>query len=361
MKIANFCKIFIFSLLNLLCYLLSIIFLTSTYNIKDQIKYLKNLANYYSSTSSYCNYKAYNKHYSGIAALFTFITLGFITYTIILLMFIKKYKIDKENNRNFLENLGEANNVDIRNNENNIYNENRVIPYDQTPNNNVRPNEILESYNSNREIVNNQPSNKPNFDDDVLERDESAKFLMNLLLGVFIFCQVLYFVELIVLSAFHRKSKSMEKSDDLYDCGFSRFTRIYRDLIIVGYIIFIVFIIFYIILLIFYKKLGERSEITLEKLRFCKICDDCIIELCKKCTEIFKTKTDEEEKQFSDNVPKELEGTDEEKEIYIKNLKKYKDDLNKYNNNLLSETGTENNYENIMNELHLFPIILKKT
>ena len=71
MKFVNFYKIFIFSSLNLLAYLLSVIFLTATYNIKID-------------TSS---------HYSGIAALFSFITIGLIFFTTVLLIIIKKVKI----------------------------------------------------------------------------------------------------------------------------------------------------------------------------------------------------------------------------------------------------------------------------
>ena len=166
-------------------------------------------------------------------------------------------------------------------------------------------------------------------ENDILDTEDSAKCLMNILLTSFIICQVLYFIELIVLSAFHGKSKSMEKSNDPL-CEYSYSTRVYRDLIIVGYIFFFILIIFYIILLIFYDKLGDSVRNRLENLRFCKICDDCIIAGCKNCTEIFKTMSDEELKQFHDNE-------------------------------LITRTTTGNTYEEEMAKLHLFPIILNQS
>ena len=386
MKVANFCKIFIFSLLNLFCYLLSIIFLTATYNIKDQIDYLtlfydfdKKLFSKYDDSErdskglAFCNYKSYLNHYSGIAALFAFSTLGMIFYTVVLLIFIQKYKIEKDNIKNNLENennrnnnnRNNINNENMGNNEINVNNENygnRVIPYDESQN--LGPNQlIVQSYNSRREYAD---SNRQIADirfiiqdeNDVLDTDDSAKLLMNILLGAFIACQILYLVQLIVLSVFHHKSKTMENLNN--ECEFSKFTKIYRDLIIVGYIFFFILIIFYIILLIFYDILGESSKTRLERLKFCKICDDCIIEGCKKCTNIIKTRTDEEERQFIDNEAKTLKGTNEEKDKYIKSLGDYKIDLNDYNT-LIKWFGNDNIYEDKMNKLNLYPIIINQT
>ena len=45
----NFCKILIFSIINFICYYLSIVFLTSTYNAKSQANY------YYYESIQYCN------------------------------------------------------------------------------------------------------------------------------------------------------------------------------------------------------------------------------------------------------------------------------------------------------------------
>ena len=196
-------------------------------------------------------------------------------------------------------------------------------------------------------------------ENDILDTEDSAKCLMYILLTSFIICQVLYFIELIVLSAFHSKSKSMEKSNDPL-CEFSYFTRVYRDLIIVGYIFFFILIIFYIILLIFYDKLGNNARNRLENLRFCKICDDCIIAGCKNCTEIFKTMSDEELKQFHDNELTKLDLSNKQKDEYIENLKKYKNNLEDLNG-LITQTTTGNNYEEEMQNLNLFPIILNKS
>ena len=313
-----------------------------------------------------------------------------IFYTVVLLIFIQKYIIEKENNKNNLENENNSNKIYNENNEiiinngNNIYNENfgnnenneininndnygdKIVPFNQYQSkvdNLSAVKVIVQSYNSKRELSDQQVTNlKPNIDNEIdeLETEDTARFLMNILLGAFIGCQVLYVVQLFVLSAFHQKSKTMEKLDNADICRFSNFTRVYRDLIIVGYIFFVILLIFYIILLIFYNKFGESQKNKLERLRFCKICDDCIIGGCKKCTEIFKTMTDEELRQFYDNEAKTLKGTNEEKDKYINDLKNYKNELNVYNN-LLKRFETEDTSEEKMNELNLFPIILNKT
>jgi hypothetical protein len=41
MKAVNFCKVFIFSVVNLIIFLLSIIFLTSAKNVQDQLSYIE--------------------------------------------------------------------------------------------------------------------------------------------------------------------------------------------------------------------------------------------------------------------------------------------------------------------------------
>ena len=360
MKIANFCKIFIFSFLNLLCYLLSIIFLTATYNIKDQVDYELEIYNtlQYIKSSAYCNYGFYLNHYSGIAALFSIGTIGLVFYTIVLIIFIKKYKIDKENDKNSLDNnntnnANNGNNVVIIKHENIENNENNNIQYNNYQQNEFnKPNQfqlIIQSYNSNRELGDNQVDQPIPFiyenENDVLETDESAKCLMKTLLASFIICQILYVFELIVLSVFHHQSLSEKIT-----------TKIYRDLLIVGYIFLFILIIFYIVLLIFYDKCGESGRKRLERLRFCKICDDCIIAGCKKCTEIFKTMTDEEFYQYIENKKKNLKGTNEQKEVYINDLQTYKNDLYDLNDLVKRHISCEDE----LNKLNLFPIITKK-
>ena len=63
----DFCKLLILSIINLVVYFLSIIFLTSVYNIKDQC--ITNFEN--------CNTKPYRSHYNGIAATFSIETISF--------------------------------------------------------------------------------------------------------------------------------------------------------------------------------------------------------------------------------------------------------------------------------------------
>ena len=86
MKVENFCKLFIFSILNLTCFLLSVIFLTSSYNLQDQSYFIK------------CEYNTFNNQYAGIATLFSFNLIAFIVFTTALVIIIKKDKMESENN-----------------------------------------------------------------------------------------------------------------------------------------------------------------------------------------------------------------------------------------------------------------------
>ena len=333
MKFVNFYKIFIFSSLNLLAYLLSVIFLTATYNIKID-------------TSS---------HYSGIAALFSFITIGLIFFTTVLLIIIKKVKIDNEN-----LDIYSIDQLEDENKKNEIEkDQSKIIQFDkdkEIENKIIIQNDIIiQSYCSDRENMDkNNPSTGPPSinipiinEEDPLETDDSLKILMTLLLSSFIFCQILYLVELIVLSAFLNLTKRLEDKIG---------KKVSTNLLIIGYLFLFIFLIFYILLLIIYNKRWEKAKAKLEKLRFCKICEECIIAGCKKCTGLFETMTDEEFKQYIENKKKNLKGSNEEKEVHINDLEKYKKDLEDLNDLVNKHYRCEDE----LKKLNLFPIITKK-
>ena len=104
----EFCKFLIISIINLVAYLLSIIFLTSVYNIKDQCKI--NFIN--------CPRKTYKSHYSAISACFSFETISFALYLVSLIYFIfiweNREENIEENKEKNKENNNEENNQQNR-------------------------------------------------------------------------------------------------------------------------------------------------------------------------------------------------------------------------------------------------------
>ena len=145
MKVENFCKIFIFSLLNLSCFLLSVIFLTSVYNLQDQSYFIG------------CEYKTFYNQYEGIATIFSFSLIAFVVYTIALVIIIKKDKMESENNSPKYE---------------------------------------------------NNDQNNQNIEEEEMEDVTSTnQGIMITLIISFVCCQIFYFIELIIISAFYNKNK----------------------------------------------------------------------------------------------------------------------------------------------------------
>ena len=54
------------------------------------------------------------------------------------------------------------------------------------------------------------------------------------MLFLFIYCQALVLIEIIILTVYHVKARDLEKSFGIDNIG-EYFTKIYRDLIIIGY------------------------------------------------------------------------------------------------------------------------------
>ena len=293
MKKINFCKIFIYALLNLICFLLSIIFLTSVFNIKKI-------------------YKSFENHYEGICAVFSFYVISFIFFFVVFLYVIKKDKFDNpisdndtqysidnnenyqnnENNQNSQNNQNNQNNQNDQNNQNNQ--NNQVAIYNNKSNNedtsarrfNTRNyNHIINSTNG-RGSSNNINNFRRNDDE---EKIENFPCLMNCLFISFIVCQVLYFIELIVLSAYLSRTITLKEEEKKMKEFIDKYIlKTYTDLLIVGYIFFAVFLICYIYL--FLLKISKRILNALISPRW-KCFDNCILAGCDGCIECLKKKT----------------------------------------------------------------------
>lgn len=283
----KFCQLFLYSLINLVCFLLTTIFLTTIYNIKSQLILLHLSKSLQTS---------YNNSYSAIAALFTFEFLGFLVFMIIIMILIKKIKVNKVEFNRFRINK----NVNIAQNQNQ---------------NDINTDERLEAKN-NININNNYTINENNDDNE----NSTISNLEKATLALFIYCQIIYLIEVIVLTAYFTKSKDLEKEFIKEEDG-EYFTKRYRDLMIVGYIFLFIFILFDLFTILIITKCGinpeteeERREQENQKRRYCEFCSKCIAEACynmaKKFRNCIKTK-DEINKEIQD-----LEKKSEELEIY---------------------------------------------
>ena len=297
MKVENFCKIFIFSLLNLACFLLSVVFLTSVFNLQNQSYFIS------------CEYKTFYNQYEGIATLFSFSLIAFVVYTAALVIIIKKDKMESENNSPKYET--------------------RDINQEQIDNNNINSGERIKVYN--------YEENGQNIEEEMEDVTSTNQGIMITLIISFVCCQIFYFIELIIISAFYTKSlsfdyKSCKDKDEL--------TKINKNLLVVGYIFLIIYLLFYIYLLILFNKCGQSAKKRLAKLtnsKYCECCSDCIETGCLKCTECFKSKTDEEINDENIIHQKRLEEDNNTKLKYIESLETYKKDLE--NLNRLNSTG----------------------
>ena len=299
MKVENFCKIFIFSLLNLACFLLSVVFLTSVYNLQNQSYFIG------------CEYKTFYNQYEGIATLFSFSLIAFIVYTAALVIIIKKDKMESENN--------------------NPKYETRDINTEQFDNNNISSGERVKKYENNDQ-------NNQNIEEEEMEDVTSTnQGIMITLIISFVCCQIFYFIELIIISAFYNKSLSFDSKS----CkDIDELTKINKNLLIVGYIFLIIYLLFYIYLLILYNKCGQSAKKRLAKLtnsKYCECYSHCIETGCLKCTECFKSKTDEEINDENRIHQRRLEEDNSTKLKYIESLETYKKDLE--NLNRLNSTG----------------------
>ena len=83
----RFCLMLLFTFINLMCFLLNIVFLTTTYNIESLLKMLINISKESKST--------YHNSYSAIATLFTFDFLGFFIFMIMIMIMMNDHNLGK--------------------------------------------------------------------------------------------------------------------------------------------------------------------------------------------------------------------------------------------------------------------------
>jgi hypothetical protein len=115
MKDDDFCQMLLYSLINLICFLLTVIFLTSLYNVRSQLKLLR--IDIWSKYNS--DLEMYQNSYTATATLFAFNFLGFVGFMGVLLLLIKKIKVNRTDNE--ANNMREINinqmNGDVRTDE----------------------------------------------------------------------------------------------------------------------------------------------------------------------------------------------------------------------------------------------------
>lgn len=236
MEDTKYFQMFLYSLVNLISFLLSVIFLTSLSNIVNQTKLtgLNDMydSGYYSS-KKYGKYKSYHNSYIGIAVLFSFCFFGFLGFMAILMIIVKQYKInwvDKERMKKIFQPSTD--------------NENKTgEDSDEKMRNYVQENTI--------NVI-------------LGEKTISIDFLRKIMIFFYIYCQGIYLIEVMVLTAYFSVAKDLEKDfkKDLGYEGGKFYTRIYRDLITVGYIFLVLFIVFDLYTLIL--ACGKKGEIRYE-------------------------------------------------------------------------------------------------
>ena len=308
MRQENFCKILIITFINFISFLLSTIFLVSVNNAKEQSYYL---SHYY-----ICDYQRlsdndiYSNYYKGIATLFSFSLLGFFIFIVILSVIIYREKIlnaDSEMDDNTIQK-----DVDINNEQ---YSENRVIGY-KSETKVKYPIALNENFD---ELDNNKKMNK-------------------ILIISFCDCLLMYFIEVILITALYQGSKNNTNKIKKY-CNnnkkdFDSLTRIFIDLLIVGYIFLFIFIALVVYLLILYDIFGEKSKRFMHKCTYYKCSyffNKYGEKICSKCIDIFKIKTEEEKKSEDKKTVDELRKNIDKKDIQIKELEEYKNNLEKLN------------------------------
>ena len=303
-------EIFLYTLITLLCFLLSTIFLTSLTNVRSQSKLLKEFINIIKLEK----FDSYENSYKGISVLFTFCLLSFIGFIITLFIYV-----NKQENSHINESVN-INQIRINNNE---------INYNYTERIGIHPSEVINATS---------------------EEKESNDKLRKALIGFFIICQSLYFLEIIVLSAYHSKASSLKKDLEKIECDGDYFVRIYRDLIITGYLFLFLFILFDIYILVIIYNIG-RSESNIKKEDnneedfYCNIFNGCIISCCEGISKAFLRCRREDLKSKED-----LNKKKNELDKNLKELEKYLKNLNILNNKIEEGKQLE---ENEMENLHL--------
>ena len=397
MEDSQFILQFLNSIITLICFLLNVIFMTALYNVRSQAKMFglivdedEKKSNYdyydyddevdlYNSYSRYVpnvdKFVSYENSYLAIAVLFSICLLDFFGFMITLLISINDYKIERENKERDNEiNKGYPNEFGNPNSEERLNNNNLNL------NMNMNRNMNMNFYpNSNMNNMNNSNGEDPNA---VRKRKAMMAF--------FIIGQIDYLIEIIVLTVYHSKAGSLEK--DLFESieeNGEYFTKIYRDLIIVGYIFLFIFIVFDLFTLVIACNAGERerrqnlnnvesgesikiveNEVQAKKEqkndiaenktentvkqkdenennddRYCEFFSNCIIGCCEKMAEAFYN-CQREDLRTEGELKKEIIRLDKN----IEDLEQYLKDLNDLNSKIEKKQKLNGNE---MEKLHL--------
>ena len=291
----DFCQMLLYSLVNLICFLLNVIYLTALFNVRSQYKLLGIEKVIDDDDYSYYSYyydddeddeasdlEMYKNSYTATATLFAFNFLGFLGFMIVLLILINKIKVNRTN--------AEMNNA----------------PAQLPPNSDdIRTDERM----GNSENITNTNNNG--------QKDEEYGKLIKIMW--------LFFLDF---------------ESEFSELGYTEselhyFTKIYRDLIIVGYIFIVFFIIFDIIIAIVTFQCGKRVKFVsndnenLNEHKFCDCFSDCIINCCEKMAEIFG-ECERENYAKKEILQKKLENLEkkyEELNTYSENLRKLNEDI----------------------------------
>ena len=303
MKDKDFCLMFLYSLINLVCFLLNVIYLTSLFNVRSQTKLLEidNIKDYdFDDDDFRSDLDIYQNSYTATATLFAFNFLGFLGFMIVLILLINKIKVNRIDNE--------------RNNEP----EKQLHPYGDD----IRTDERIGSIDNTIYTNNNNKQN-----------EEGYEKLIKIMWLFFLFSQLVFLIEIIVITVYHSKSAELESELDYLHY----FTKIYRDLIIVGYIFLVIFIIFDLIAAIITFQCGKRVKFisndqeNLNERKFCDCFSDCITNCCEKMAEIFN-KCERENEDNEEILKKRLENLEkkyEELNTYSENLRKLNEDISK--------------------------------
>lgn len=314
MKDDDFCQMFLYSLINLICFLLKVIFLTAMYNVRSQVKLLGIDQKIEYGSDVYKDLEMYDNSYKATAALFAFNFICFLGFMIVLFMIINTIKAKRTD-------------------------------YDQNNNIGIQVHQNNDDINTDERIANSGNTRNSISDDKI----EGINKLLKFMLFFFLFSQFIFLIELIVVSVYHNKSSDFEGITIFKTYNLDYFTKIYRDLMIVGYIFFVIFILFDLYTIILVTKCGRRVELRqdnmedLENQKYCDCFSDCLINCCEKMGDIFHG-CEREGDESLDALKKKLEKLKEqydELNKYSEKLKTLNDNI-KNNNSLASiNTGLE--------------------
>ena len=385
MEDSQFILQFLNSIITLICFLLNVIFMTALYNVRSQAKMFGLIVdksndddydgNYYADDYEPYNGKfvSYENSYLAIAVLFSICLLDFFGFMITLLISINDYKIERENKERDNEiNKGYPNEFGNPNSEERLNNNNLNL------NMNMNRNMNINFYpNQNMNNMNNSNGEDPN-----AARKRKA------MMAFFIIGQIDYLIEIIVLTVYHSKAGSLEKDllEKVEKDG-KYFTKIYRDLIIVGYIFLFIFIVFDLFTLVIACNAGERerrqnlnnvesgesikiveNEVQAKKEqkndiaenktentvkqkdekdddRYCEFFSNCIIGCCERMAEAFLN-CQREDQKTEGALKKEIIELDKN----IEDLEQYLKDLNDLNSKIEKKQKLNGNE---MEKLHL--------